>query len=67
MKIKKSELARVESIVSGFRTQGVPYWILLHEAHKLTEGVVGVPFSHPKQNDSIHLAEVATKMLRAKN
>jgi hypothetical protein len=66
MKIKKSELNKVLKLVSDFRALGAPYWILLHEAHKLTEGVVGVPFSHPKQNDSIHLSEVAVKLVRNK-
>jgi L-amino acid N-acyltransferase YncA len=66
MKIKKSEVNKVLKLVSDFRAQGAPYWILLHEAHKLTGGAVGVPFSHSKQDNYIHLSEVAVKLVRNK-
>jgi hypothetical protein len=65
MKIKRSEVAKVDRIVTAFRSQGVPFWILSHEAHKLSNGLVGVPFSHKDQNKSVHITELALGIVRA--
>lgn len=61
---KKQGLKALE-ILNAWKAEGVPELITSFEAHRLTEGKVGVPYTHKRHNEPMRLIEVALRYVKA--
>jgi hypothetical protein len=65
MKFTKAQGRKASDLRQQWRTEGVPDLITSFEAHRLTEGKVGVPYSHKRHNEPMRLIDVAIRYAKA--
>jgi hypothetical protein len=64
LRLTRTEWAKAQELLDGWRLEGAPFTITAYEAHSLTGGAVGVPRGSRGDTRPLHLAEVAAACVK---
>lgn len=64
MRMTKIQMRKAQALVDEWRASGVPFWVTAYEAHRITDGVVGVVNGMPGAAKAMHLVELASALVK---
>ncbi len=64
VRMTKIQMKKAQALIDDWRASGVPFWVTAYEAHRLTDGVVGVLNGMPGAAKAMHLVELASALAK---